>query len=187
MYATSASTYTLAKTSTNSSTSLMASSTMRPGSGRTYVFLRLVEEAAALEQLRALLGGDLDVARRQQEDLVGDALHAAVEGVREPAREVDQALRELGVGALQVEDHRDLLLELVGDLLRVVEAARQYEVHADAVRVRHRFDLRPRRAGGRPDGRAADGRLVGLGVRPVVEVLAAAARREPTYVRALAV
>ncbi len=69
----------------------------------------------------AFLGRHLDVARREQEDLVGHPLHAAVEGVGEPAAEIDQALRELGVGALQVDDHRDVDLELVGDLLGVVE------------------------------------------------------------------
>ena len=57
----------------------------------------LVEEAL-LDQLRAFLGRDLDVARREHEDLVGDPLHAAVERVREAAGEVDQALAELGVG-----------------------------------------------------------------------------------------
>ena len=62
------------------------------------MLLSLVEEAAALEQPGALLGGDLDVARGQQEDLVGDALHAAVQGVGQPAGEVDQALGELLVG-----------------------------------------------------------------------------------------
>src|SRR5438105_13201557 len=40
--------------------------------------LRLVEEAAALQQAGALFRGDLDVARRQQENLVGYALHATV-------------------------------------------------------------------------------------------------------------
>src|SRR5437588_8544536 len=35
--------------------------------------LSLVEEAAALEEAGAFLCGDLDVARRDQEDLVGDA------------------------------------------------------------------------------------------------------------------
>src|SRR5919197_2752149 len=69
----------------------------------------LVEEAL-LQEPRALLGGDLDVARRQQEHLVGDPLHAAVERVREPAREVDQALGQVGGGALQVEDHGDRVL-----------------------------------------------------------------------------
>src|SRR5437870_13321273 len=84
------------------------------------VALGLVEEAAALEEPRALLGRHLDVSRREQKDLVGDALHAAVEGIREAAGEVDQALGEILVGALQVEDDRDRLLELVRDLLRVV-------------------------------------------------------------------
>src|SRR5919202_2405481 len=92
--------------------------------------LALVEEAL-LDELRALLGGDLDVARREHEHLVGDALHAAVERVREPAREVDEALAEIGLDALQVEDDRDRVLELVGDLLGVVEALRDDEVHAN--------------------------------------------------------
>src|SRR5436305_8144578 len=96
--------------------------------------LSLVEEAAALEEACPLLGRDFYVSRREQEDLVGDALHAAVQGVREAAREVDQALRELLVGALQVEDDGDSVLELVRDLLRVVEAPRQDEVDADRAR-----------------------------------------------------
>src|SRR5439155_11316448 len=91
----------------------------------TEIRLSLVEEPAPLEQLRALLGAHLDVSRREQEHLVGDALHAAVQRVREAAREVDQPLRELRVGVLEVEDHRDRLLEAVCDLLRVVEAARE--------------------------------------------------------------
>src|SRR5207244_13510646 len=86
---------------------------------------RLVEEAAALEQAGTLLGRDLDVSRREQEDLVRDALHAAVQSVGSPAREVDAPLRQLLVGALEVEDDRDAVLELVRDLLRVVEAQRQ--------------------------------------------------------------
>src|SRR6185437_16956527 len=40
--------------------------------------LRLVEEAA-LEHSRAILRRKLDVARREEEDLVGDSLHPAVE------------------------------------------------------------------------------------------------------------
>src|SRR3954464_13347376 len=56
----------------------------------------LVEEAL-LDQARTFLRGDLDVARREQEDLVGDLLHAAVERVGEAGREVDQALGEVTV------------------------------------------------------------------------------------------
>src|SRR5919201_1840027 len=112
----------------NSSTWLIASSSMGVPSRRPARFLRLVEEAAALEQLCPLLGGDLDVSRREEEDLVRDALHPAVQRVGQAAGEVDQPLRELGVRVLEVEDHRDRLLELVGDLLRVVEAARQHEM-----------------------------------------------------------
>src|SRR5690242_18565047 len=90
--------------------------------------LRLVEEATALEEPCALLGRHLDVSRRKEEDLVSDPLHASVERVREAAAEVDQALREVGVRALEVEDDRRAFLELVGDLLRVVEAPRDDEV-----------------------------------------------------------
>jgi hypothetical protein len=68
---------------------------------------------------------------RQQEDLVRDPLHAPAERVREAAREVDQALRELGIGALEVHDHRHGVLELVGDRLGVVEPLRHDEVHLD--------------------------------------------------------
>src|SRR5437588_1939651 len=113
----------------------MASSTIAPPSRPGLLLLRLVEEAAALEESGPLLGRYLDVSRRQQEDLVGDALHAAVQCIGEPAREVDQAFRQLVVGALQVEDDRDPLLVAVGDLLRVVEAAREHEVDLDAARI----------------------------------------------------
>src|SRR2546429_9689293 len=101
--------------------------------------LRLVEEAAALEHAGAFLGRDLDVSRGEEEDLVRDALHAAVERVREPAGEVDQPLRQLLVGALQIEDDRDAVLELVRDLLRVVEAPRQDEMGAH--RGRHALEV----------------------------------------------
>jgi hypothetical protein len=152
------------------------------------LFLRLVEEAATLEQGGSLLRGHLDITRREEEHLVRDALHAAVQRIGEPAREIDQALRELVVGTLQVEDHRDPLLELVGDLLRVVEAPRKNEVHAHAVRVRHRLDGRthlPHAAG--THRRDARRRLVGFRLGPVVEVLVAPARRQAADVRALAV
>src|SRR6476659_7229860 len=90
----------------------------------------LVEEAL-LDQASLLLGRYLHVARRQQEGLVGDLLHAALERVRETGGEVDQPLGELGVGRLQVQDHRNGLLELVRDLLGVVEAVRRDQVDAN--------------------------------------------------------
>src|SRR6185503_10878915 len=83
--------------------------------------LRLVVAAAALHGAGLFLGGKLDVARREQEDPVRDALHAPVERVGETAREVDESLRELRVRALEVDDHGNLRLEAIGDLLRVVE------------------------------------------------------------------
>src|SRR4051794_5582561 len=118
--------------------------------------LALVEEAL-LHELGSLLGRDLDVARREQEHLVGDPLHAAVERVREPAREVDEALGEVGIGALEVEDHRDRVLELVGDLLGVVEVLRHHEVHAHLV------------AGAAVADRAQDARLCRVAGRVVGE------------------
>src|SRR5712671_523981 len=116
------------KTLKNNSTCVTVSRTTGPPSAWRRVLLRLVEEAAALEQLSALLGAHLDVSRSEEEHLVGDALHAAVQCVGEAAREVDQPLRELPIGALQIEDHGDPLLEAVRDLLRVVEAPREHQV-----------------------------------------------------------
>src|ERR671934_2602291 len=74
--------------------------------------LGLVEEAA-LDQAGPLFRRDLDVTRREEEDLVGDALHATVEGVGEAAGEVDQALGKLGIGALEIQDHGHRALEAV--------------------------------------------------------------------------
>src|SRR4051812_31379428 len=141
--------------------------------------LRLVEEAL-LDELRALLRGDLHVARGEHEHLVGDALHAAVERVREAAREVDEPLAEVGLDALEVEDDRDRVLELVRHLLGVVEALRDDEVHAHitpSVAAAHRAQ----------DGRRTRGAAVVVVGEDVVEVVAAAAAAEPADVRPFAV
>src|SRR5437763_11744915 len=144
----------------------------------------LIEEAA-LDQPLALFRGDLHVPRREEEHLVGNALHPAVEGVSEAAREVDQPLRQLVVDSLQVEDHRDRILEAVGDVLRVLEALRQHEVHLHRRNRLNNAVRPPRAASGRRQPRRI---LLGLGIGPVVEVLLLApARRQPTDVRALAV
>ena len=124
---------------------------------------------------RARLGRYFDVARREQEhSMVGHALHAPIEGVGQAAGEVDQPLREVSVDALEVDDHRDALLEAVGDLLRVVEAARHDQVHL------HRRDIDLSQA-------SADWSrlLLFTWVCPVVELLLAPPRREPTDVRLL--
>src|SRR5215471_19187334 len=113
----------------SASSNELADQPIRAGSRSGRLLLCLVEEAP-LEHPRAVLGGQLDVARREQEDLVGDPLHPAVERVGEAAGEVDQPLRELGVRRLEVEDHGDAVLEAVGHLLRVVEAAREDQVDA---------------------------------------------------------
>src|SRR5581483_3021940 len=106
--------------------------------------LGLVEEAL-LDEARLLLGRDLDVARREQEGLVGDLLHAAVERVGEAGGEVDQPLRQLPLRRLEVQDHRHRLLEAVRDLLGVVEAVRRHQVdaHFGAVTPHRAQDPRP--------------------------------------------
>ena len=131
---------------------------------------------------RALLRGDLDVARREQEHLVGDPLHAAVERVGEAGGEVDQALGEVGVGALQVDDHRDRVLELVRDVLGVVERLGDHEMHADV-------SPPPLPLPGGATERSVEvrrsrRRVVG---EDVVDLVAAAARGQAAHVRALAV
>src|SRR5919198_1179690 len=62
----------------------------------------LVEEAV-VDPARAFLRRDLHVARREQEDLVRDALHAAVQRVGQPAREIDQALGQFLIRALEID------------------------------------------------------------------------------------
>src|SRR3954452_2987343 len=140
--------------------------------------LALVEEAL-LDQPRALLGRYLDVARGEQEHLVGDPLHAPVERIGEAGGKVDQPLREVGVGALEVQDHRDGVLELVRDLLGVVEALGDYQVDLDVPAAAAAVTAdRAEHA-----GLTAAGRLVG---EDVVELVAAPAL-EPPDVRPLAV
>src|SRR5215204_4096211 len=102
--------------------SLMGGNSIRRSS------LALVEEAA-LEQAGLLLGRDLDVLGREQEDPLRDPLHTAAERVGHAGGEVDQPLRELAVGRLEVDDHRLVPLELVGYLLGVVEAPWSDDVH----------------------------------------------------------
>src|SRR6185312_6700465 len=139
----------------------------------------LVEEAL-LDELRPLLGGDLDVARGEHEHLVGDPLRPAVECVGEPAREVDEALAQVVLDALEVEHDRDRVLELVGDLLGVVEALRDDQMHAYVA-------LSVAAPHGAQDGGWAPAAVVLVG-EDVVEVVAAAAgAAEPPDVRALAI
>src|SRR5580765_4931227 len=183
------------KTSMNASTLEIASPTgkvklaatpMGPGSPRTGVLLALgLVEEAALEHPGAILGRQLDVARREEEDLVGDPLHPALEGVREPAREVDQTLRQLRIGRLEVEDHGDAVLVAVGDLLGVVEAARQDQVDPGGAGALHRLEVAH---AARFVARAQDARPLphGLRIGPVVVVvLPRAAGRQAAHVRLL--
>src|SRR3954451_1552565 len=145
--------------------------------------LALVEEAL-LDQFGALLGRDLDVARREEEHLVGDPLHAAVERVGEAAGEVDQPLGEVGVRALEVQDHRDPVLELVRDVLRVVEGLGDDEVHADVVRAPVAATSSAATDGSQHAGATGlDGGVVG---EDVVDLVAAAPGGQAADVRALA-
>src|SRR5688500_17845165 len=136
---------------------------LRPGLG-------LVEEAL-LDKPRALFRRDLDVARSEKEDLVGDALHPAVEGEGQARGEVDQPLRQFGVRCLQVEDHRHRVLEAVSDLLAVVEVLRHDHLA---------LDDRPSTAavaavapGGAQDTRLASGRAALVG-EDVIDLVAPA-------------
>ena len=54
--------------------------------------------------------------------------HVALEAVAEAAGEVDEPAGEVAVDTLQVDDHRLVTLEAVGDLLHVVEAGRRHDV-----------------------------------------------------------
>src|SRR5262249_56911060 len=77
--------------------------------------------------------------------------------------------------------------EPVGDLLGILERLRDDEVHSDRWHRRrawHRGDLGASLTASRPGhGRP----LIGVGIGPVVELLASAAWRQPPDVRALAV
>src|SRR3954469_26004697 len=149
----------------------------------------LVEEAL-LDQPRALLGRHFDVARREQEDLLGDLLHAAVERVGETRGEVDEALGEVAVDALEVDDDRDLVLELVGDVLGVVERLRDHEVHARALAAAA-VGASPAPAAARAGLDRAQPRGAPLGRRvvgeDVVDLVAAAAGGEAADVGPLAI
>src|SRR5215207_8455046 len=83
--------------------------------------LELVKERPLGDAL-ALLGADLDVARGEQEDPVGNALDVAVERVGEARAEVHHPTTQVAVHVLEVEDDGLLALETVGQGLCVVEA-----------------------------------------------------------------
>jgi hypothetical protein len=98
-----------------------------------------------------------------------------------PLAKVDEALGQVGVGALEIEDDRRHVLEAVGHLLGVVEGLRHHEVHP------HVPD-RPAvaSAGHRPQlGRAPLGR--GVVGEDVVDLVAPAAAREAPDVRTFAI
>src|SRR5918994_1214168 len=93
------------------------------------VLLELVEERP-LGYALALLRAHLHVARREQEDPVGDGLDVAVERVGQAGAEVHHSPRKIPVHVLEVEDHGLLALEAVGQVLGVVETG--WLQHADA-------------------------------------------------------
>src|SRR5918998_5141863 len=97
--------------------------------------LELVEERPLGDTL-ALLGAHLDVARREQEDPVGDGLDVPVHRVREPGAEVHHPPRKVAVHVLEVQDDRLLALVAVGEVLGVVEARRLHDAYPRGALVR---------------------------------------------------
>src|SRR5215212_5164519 len=81
----------------------------------------LVEERSFGDTL-ALLRANLDIARREEEDPVGNRLDVAVQRVGQARAEVDHPAAQIAVDVLEVQDHRLLALEPVGEILGVVEA-----------------------------------------------------------------
>ena len=73
--------------------------------------LELVEEPL-LDEALLLLGRHFDIPGGEEKHFVGYALDATLQSVRESAREVDEPLGKLVVASLEVEDHRDVALEL---------------------------------------------------------------------------
>src|SRR5215204_1035767 len=103
----------------------------------------LVEERPFGDAL-ALLRANLDVARREQEDPVGDRLDVAVERVGQARTEVDHSAAQVAVDALEVQDHRLLTLEAVGEVLGIIEAGRLKDAHARRTLVRDGPQMRGR-------------------------------------------
>src|ERR671913_601621 len=91
--------------------------------------LELVEERPLGDAL-ALLRAHLDVARREQEDPVGNGLDVAVERVGQARAEVHHPATQVAVDALEVQDHRLLALEAVREVLGVVEAGGLEDAYA---------------------------------------------------------
>src|SRR5207244_8750700 len=87
--------------------------------GRGGDALELVVEGARPQAL-PLLGGNLDVGRREQVHAVGDGLDLPTETEDEPGREVHQASRRRVFRGLEVHDHRDPGPELVPQIAGVV-------------------------------------------------------------------
>src|SRR6478735_10745345 len=78
----------------------------------------LVEETAVGDRGGlSLVGGDLDVSRRQEEHLGGDALDRAVEPEDQTGREVDETLGVGVVNVTEVNDDRHLIAEPFADVL----------------------------------------------------------------------
>src|SRR5438270_2889191 len=102
--------------------------------------LRAVE--APLLETALLLGRDLDIGGRQQEDLIGNPLHLAPQAIGEAAGEVDQPAGQVAVDRLQVDDHGLVGFELVPDLLGVVEARGSDDMHPCRLHRGHRTQRR---------------------------------------------
>jgi hypothetical protein len=77
-----------------------------------------------LFETAAFVGRDLYSDRDEEKYLGGNFLHAPVHGVANPAREVDESPGQFSIDVLEVHDHRNDRLELIGQLLGVAEGAR---------------------------------------------------------------
>src|SRR5829696_2724034 len=104
--------------------------------------LELVEERPLGDALALL-----DVARGQEEDPARDGLDVPVERVGEAGAEIDHPTAQVAVDVLEVQDHRLLALEAVGQGLGVVEAGGLEHAHprgalvGDSTQVRRRVLL----------------------------------------------
>src|SRR5918994_6286227 len=103
--------------------------------------LELVEERPLGDTL-ALLRAHLDVARREEEDPVGDGLDVPVERVGKTRAEVHHPAAEVAVDVLEVQDHRLLALEAVSEILGVVKAGRLEDAYAGRTLVGDRPQVR---------------------------------------------
>src|SRR5689334_19447860 len=85
--------------------------------------LALVEERCLCFADLLVVAENFDVRRRQQENLAGDALDAAVESEDQTGGKIDEALGICLAHVRDVHDHRDAIPETLADDLGVIVGA----------------------------------------------------------------